>query len=69
MTQHYSQLKPRQWQRQQNLQQTHLRRLAKYAALLFMVAVIAWVNSGCSVSKTNIEYQCFTKAACDNENT
>jgi hypothetical protein len=49
--------------------QTHIRhRWAKYAALLFMVAVI-WACNGCSLSKTNIEYQCFTKAACDNENT
>ena len=39
---------------------------AKYAALLFMVAVI-WVCNGCTVSKTNIEYKCFTKASCDNE--
>lgn len=38
----------------------------KYAALIFMVAVI-WIANGCTVSKTNIEYQCFTKASCDNE--
>ncbi len=40
---------------------------AKYAALVFMVAVI-WVCNGCTISKTNVEYQCFTKASCDNEN-
>jgi hypothetical protein len=39
---------------------------AKYAALLFMVAVI-WACNGCTVSKTNTTYQCFTKAACDND--
>jgi hypothetical protein len=41
---------------------------AKYAALLFMVAVIAAVLNGCTISKTNVEYKCFTKASCDNEN-
>ena len=40
---------------------------AKYAALLFMVAVIAWATNGCTVSKTNTTYKCFTKAACDND--
>jgi hypothetical protein len=38
---------------------------AKYAALVFMVAVVAAVLNGCTVSKTNIEYQCFTKASCE----
>ena len=45
--------------------QHHSFRWAKYAALLFMVAVVAWATNGCTVSKTNIEYQCFTKASCE----
>jgi hypothetical protein len=43
-------------------------RWAKYAALLFMVAVIAAVLNGCTISKENTNYTCFTKASCDNEN-
>jgi hypothetical protein len=64
MTQRYSQPKRQQWQRQQNLRQQNW---VKYAALVFMVAVVAAVLNGCTVSKTNIEYKCFTKASCDNE--
>jgi hypothetical protein len=45
--------------------QHHSFRWAKYAALLFMVAVVAAVLNGCTVSKTNIEYKCFTKASCE----
>jgi cell division protein FtsL len=67
-TQRYSQQKRQQWQRQQKLQQIHQHPLAKYAALLFMVAVITAVLNGCTISKTNVEYKCFTKASCDNEN-
>ena len=42
-------------------------RWAKYAALLFMVAVIAGVLNGCTISKQNTTYQCFTKASCEND--
>lgn len=38
------------------------RYLIGYCAL---IAVVVWGCSGCSFTKTNIEYQCFTKAACD----
>jgi uncharacterized protein YceK len=47
--------------------QTHTHhRWAKYAALLFMVAVVAAVLNGCSSTRVNIEpNRCFTRTACD----
>jgi hypothetical protein len=34
---------------------------------VLFIGVVVWGCSGCTVSKTNIEYQCFTKAACDED--
>jgi hypothetical protein len=35
--------------------------------LQFSFPITNWGCSGCTVSKTNTTYKCFTKAACDNE--
>ena len=32
---------------------------------VLFIAVVLWGCSGCTVSKTNVEYKCFTKASCD----